>query len=284
MRPRYRGGMASIPDVKLSDGTALPAIGFGTYPLAGREATDSVASALDAGYRLIDTAVNYRNEEAVGRGIAESGVPRGDVRITTKLPGRDQGYEETLRSFDESLGRLGLDYIDLYLIHWPLPKQGKFIDTWRAFLKLQDDGVVRSVGVSNFTADHLHAVERETGRLPAVNQIELHPFFPQLNMHRVNSDLGLVTQSWSPLGRASGLIDDARVTAIADTHAVTPAQVVLRWHIQRGAVPIPKSGTPTRIRANLDVFSFTLDDAEMTVLSGMQTGRLGGDPDVHEEF
>lgn len=276
--------MASIPDVKLNDGHTLPAIGFGTYPLAGAEATDAVAAAIDDGYRLIDTAVNYRNEQAVGRAIAESDVRREDLTVTTKLPGRDHGYEEARRSFHESLDRLGLDYIDLYLIHWPLPRQHRFVDTWRAFVDLRAEGLIRSVGVSNFTADHLHTLQRETGTLPTVNQIELHPFFPQLNMHRVNSDLGIVTQSWSPLGRASGLIDDSRVGAIAAAHDVTPAQVVLRWHVQRGAVPIPKTRTPDRMRANRDVFGFALRDEEMTVLSGMQTGRLGGDPDVHEEF
>lgn len=276
--------MASLPDVKLNDGRTLPAIGFGTYPLKDEEATDAVAGAIDTGYRLIDTAVNYRNEQAVGRAIAGSGVPREQLTVTTKLPGRDHGYDETLRSFHESLERLGLDYIDMYLIHWPLPKQGRFVDTWRAFIKLQADGLVRSIGVSNFSADHLHALQQETGRLPAVNQIELHPFFPQLNMHRVNADLGIVTQSWSPLGRASGLVDDSAVTAIAAAHDVTPAQAVLRWHVQRGAVPVPKTRTPERMRSNLDVFGFSLTDAEMTALSGMQTGRLGGDPDVHEEF
>ncbi|GAB3565952.1 aldo/keto reductase [Spelaeicoccus albus] len=262
----------------------MPAVGFGTYPLTGQEATDAVSDAIDIGYRLIDTAVNYRNEEAVGRAIAASGVPRDELRITTKLPGRDHGYRETLRSCRESLQRLGLDYLDMYLIHWPLPKQNRYIDTWRAFRQLQQDGLVRSIGVSNFAAEHLAELEREGGTGPAVNQIEVHPFFPQPNMLRVNSALGIVTQSWSPLGRASGVVDDDRVTGIADAHSVTPAQVVLRWHVQRGAVPIPKSGTPERRRANLDVFSFTLSDDEMSVLSAMETGRLGGDPDVHEEF
>lgn len=276
--------MTSIPDVTLNDSTTLPAIGFGTYPLAGDEAVKAVDGALAAGYRLIDTAVNYRNEEEVGRAIRRSGVPRDDVRVTTKLPGRDHGYDETLRSCRESLGRLGLDYLDLYLIHWPLPRQGRFVDTWRAFIDLQREGLVRSIGVSNFTADHLAALQRETGILPAVNQIELHPFFPQPNMLRVNAEKGVVTQSWSPLGRASGLVDDARVRDIAREHAATPAQAVVRWHVQRGAVPIPKSATPARQRENLDVFGFELSADEMSVLSGMETGRLGGDPDVHEEF
>lgn len=276
--------MTSIPDVTLNDSTTLPAIGFGTYPLAGDEAVQAVDGALAAGYRLIDTAVNYRNEEEVGRALGRSGVPRDDVRVTTKLPGRDHGYDETLRSCRESLGRLGLDYLDLYLIHWPLPRQGRFVDTWRAFIDLQREGLVRSIGVSNFTADHLAALQRETGILPAVNQIELHPFFPQPNMLRVNAEKGVVTQSWSPLGRASGLVDDARVQDIAREHAVTPAQAVVRWHVQRGAVPIPKSATPARQRENLDVFGFELSADEMSVLSGMETGRLGGDPDVHEEF
>lgn len=276
--------MDSVPHLTLDDGHALPAIGFGTYPLAGDDATRSVADAIDTGYRLIDTAANYGNEREVGRGISAAQIPRDELMVTTKLPGRDHGYENTLRSFDESLSRLGLDYLDLYLIHWPLPRLGLFVDTWRAFIKLQDDGLIRSIGVSNFTAEHVRTLEHETGRLPAVNQLELHPFFPQPAMLQADSERSIVTQAWSPLGRASGLIGDDRVTTIAENHGVTGAQVVLRWHVQRGVVPIPKSGTHSRRVSNFDVFSFELDEKEMDVLSGMENGRIGGDPDTHEEF
>ncbi|MFF7167455.1 aldo/keto reductase [Streptomyces sp. NPDC008086] len=276
--------MISIPLYTLNDGTTIPALGLGTWPMDDTQAEQAVVDALELGYRLVDTATNYRNETGVGRGIARSGIPREDVVVTTKLPGRHHGYEETLASFEESRARLGLDYVDLYLVHWPLPRVDKYVDSWKAMLKLREDGVVRSVGVSNFTAEHIERLGKETGVLPSVNQIELHPYFPQAELRAFHADKGIVTESWSPLGRGTDLLDDPVVGAVAEAHGVTPGQVVLRWHVQLGAVPIPKSGDPGRQRANLDVFGFELSAAQMTAVADRAHRRVGGDPEVHEEF
>ncbi|WP_374701169.1 aldo/keto reductase [Streptomyces sp. TP-A0874] len=262
----------------------MPALGLGTYPLPDGVAEEAVADALGTGYRLIDTAANYGNETGVGRGVARSGVAREDIRVTTKLPGRHHGYEETLASFEESRARLGLEYVDLYLIHWPLPRQDRYVDSWRAMLKLRDDGLIRSVGVSNFTQEQIERLELETGVLPAVNQIELHPLLAQPELREFHTAKDIITQSWSPLGRGSSLLDDPGVTALAESHGVTPAQVILRWHVQLGAVPIPKSGDPQRRRSNLDVFGFTLTPDELALVSARPQRRLGGDPEHHEEF
>jgi diketogulonate reductase-like aldo/keto reductase len=274
----------SIPTHTLNDGTALPALGLGTWPMTDDEARRAVRESLETGYRLIDTATNYRNETGVGRGVADSGVPREEIVVTTKLPGRHHGYEETLASFEESRARLGLEYVDLYLIHWPLPRVDKYADSWKAMVKLRDDGLVRSIGVSNFTAGHIERLEKETGVLPSVNQIELHPLFPQEELRAFHERKGIRTESWSPLGRGSDLLDDPAVAAVADAHGVTPAQAVLRWHTQLGAVPIPKSGDPARQRVNLDVFGFELDDAQMRAIADRAHRRIGGDPEAHEEF
>ncbi|MFC8869299.1 aldo/keto reductase [Streptomyces sp. NPDC057148] len=276
--------MISIPTHTLNDGTALPALGLGTWPMTDDEARRAVREALETGYRLIDTAANYRNETGVGRGVADSGVPREEIVVTTKLPGRHHGYEDTLASFEESRARLGLDYVDLYLIHWPLPRVDKYADSWKAMVKLRDDGLVRSIGVSNFTAGHIERLEKETGVLPSVNQIELHPLFPQEELRAFHERKGIRTESWSPLGRGSDLLEDPAVAAVAGAHGVTPAQAVLRWHTQLGAVPIPKSADPARQRANLDVFGFALDDAQMRTVSDRAHRRIGGDPEAHEEF
>ncbi|MEU6553557.1 aldo/keto reductase [Streptomyces sp. NPDC046915] len=276
--------MTSIPAHTLNDGTALPGIGLGTWPMNDTQAEQAVRDALRADYRLVDTATNYRNETGVGRGIASSGVPREEIVVTTKLPGRHHGYEETLASFEESRRRLGLDYVDLYLIHWPLPRVGKYADSWKAMIKLREDGLVRSIGVSNFTAEHIGRIEKETGVLPAVNQIELHPLFPQEELRAFHTDKGIVTESWSPLGRGSRILQDPTVITVAEALGVTPAQVVLRWHVQLGAVPIPKSGDPARQRENLDVFGFELGPAQMTAIADQVRRRLGGDPEQHEEF
>ena len=274
--------MVSIPTYTLNDGTTLPALGLGTWPMSDQEAERAVAGALETGYRLVDTATNYRNESGVGLGVAHSGVPREEVRVTTKLPGRHHGYEETLASFEESRRRLGLEYVDLYLIHWPLPRVDKYVDSWRAMIKLREDGLVRSIGVSNFTAEHLQRLEKETGVLPSVNQIELHPFFPQDELRAFHASKGILTESWTPLGR--GVLDDAAVLAVAEAHGVTPGQVVLRWHTQLGAVPIPKSSAPERQRANLDVFGFELDPDQLRTIADRPHRRFGADPERHEEF
>lgn len=262
----------------------LPAIGFGTYPLDDEAARRAVATALDLGYRLIDSAANYGNEVGVGQGIADSGVAREEVIVTTKLPGRDHGYQSTLESFHASRKRLGLEWVDLYLIHWPLPRIDRYVDSWRAMIELQRQGYVRDIGVSNFTPEHIDRLERETGVLPAVNQVEMHPWFPQQRLREYHAAKSITTESWSPLGRRPGLLDNTEVTTIAHAHGVTPAQVVLRWHVQLGAVPIPKSADSQRQRSNLDIFDFELSSEEVNTLSGMEHGRFGGDPDTHEEF
>ncbi|MFF1442093.1 aldo/keto reductase [Streptomyces sp. NPDC058295] len=276
--------MSNIPEHTLNDGTKLPALGLGTWPMDDAEAERSVAEALGLGYRLVDTATNYRNESGVGRGVARGGVPREELVVATKLPGRHHGYEETLASFEESRQRLGLDYVDLYLIHWPLPRVDKFVDSWRAMIKLREEGLVRSIGVSNFTAEHIERLEKETGVLPSVNQIELHPLFPQDELRAFHEAKGVRTESWSPLGRGSTLLEEPAVVSVAEALGVTPGQVVLRWHLQLGAVPIPKSSSPERQRANLDVFGFELGPAQLAAIAERPHRRLGGDPEVHEEF
>jgi len=275
--------MSHAPRRPLNDGHSIPAIGLGTYPLDDEEAAAAVGSALELGYRLIDTAVAYGNEAGAGRAIAGSRVPRDELVVTTKLPGRDHGFEQTLVSFEQSRVRLGLEYVDLYLIHWPLPRIDKYVESWRAMIRLQSEGVVRSIGVSNFTAAQIDRLETETGVLPAVNQIELHPHFPQGAMLDYDRAKAIATQSWSPLGRGD-LLHDATINAIASAHHVSPAQAILRWHVQCDAIPIPKSATPARQAVNLDVFRFELTDHEMAAIGGLGQRRLGGDPETHEEF
>lgn len=274
-----------VPTRTLNDGHSLPALGFGTYKLRGEEGIAAIVSALEIGYRLLDTALNYENEREVGEAIKRSGIPREEVFVTTKLPGRHHGFDETLLSFEESRMNLGLDYVDLYLIHWPLPRIDKYVETFRAMIELRDEGLVRSVGVSNFTEAHLKRVIAETGVTPAVNQIELHPRFPQGHMREFHARHNIVTESWSPLARGNEVRQEPVVTAIAEAHGVTPTQVVLRWHLQLGAVPIPKSSTPERQRENIDLFGFELSHAEIASISSLESGRLwGGDPDTNEEF
>jgi 2,5-diketo-D-gluconate reductase A len=271
----------------LNDGNEIPPVGLGTYPLKDAAAVQAVAAAIDLGYRHIDTAVNYRNEEAIGRGVAASGIPRDQVQVATKLPGRDHGFDETLASFERSRNALGVDYIDLYLIHWPNPGVGKYVDTWRAMIELRDRGVVRSIGVSNFTEAFLGRVIEETGVTPAVNQIELHPYFPQTKLRAFHAANGIVTEAWSPLGKSSPVLSEPTIRAAATAHGVTPAQVVLRWHVQGDSVPIPKSGDPIRQKQNLDVFGFELSADEMAAITalGRSDGRLfDGDPNTHEEM
>jgi 2,5-diketo-D-gluconate reductase A len=274
-----------VPTVELNDGNAMPALGLGTYSLNGDEGVASIGAAIRSGYRLLDTALNYGNEDAVGRAVRESDVPRDELFVTSKLPGRHHGWDEAHRSVDETLGNLGLDAVDLYLIHWPNPSDGKFVDTWKAFVDLRDSGKVRSIGVSNFTPEHLDQIIDATGVAPAVNQVELHPYFPQADLRAVHQRLGIVTESWSPLAKQSELLTEQPITAAAAAHGVSVGQVVLRWHVQLGAVAVPKSGDPDRQRENLDVFGFELSDDEMAAISGLERGRLwDGDPDTHEEM
>lgn len=273
------------PTVTLNDGTQLPAIGLGTVKAEGEDMAATVTLALDSGYRLIDTALRYETEPGVGQAIAESSVPRGEIVVTTKIPGRLHGYDEAKQSAHTSLSNLGVDYIDLLLIHWPLPKVDKYVDTWRAMIELQKDGLVKSIGVSNFTSAHLDRLAAETGVVPAVNQIELHPYFPQAELRGYHAEHGIVTESWSPLGRGSELLHAAPVADAAAAHGVSPGQVVLRWHVQLGAVPLPKSSNPDRQRQNLDVFGFELSEAEVAAISSLERGRIWDqDPDTYEEF
>jgi diketogulonate reductase-like aldo/keto reductase len=231
--------------------------------------------------------VNYENEREVGEALRRSGVPREELRVTSKIPGRHHGYDDAIASTRESLERLGLDHLDLHLIHWPNPSRDLYVDTWRALVDLREQGLVRSIGVSNFTADHLDRIIGETGVTPSVNQIEVHPLFPQDEMQRANEERGVITESWSPLGKRQAPLSEPAVQAAAEAHGVTPGQVILRWQVQQGNLPIPKSATPSRQRENLDVFGFELEDAEMEAITalGRSDGRLfGGDPESHEEM
>ncbi|CAD5999914.1 aldo/keto reductase [Agreia sp. COWG] len=278
--------MTTAPTHLLADGNLLPAIGFGTYPLRADAAVSAVTCAIDAGYRLIDSAVNYGNEDAVGRAIRESPVPREELVLTTKVPGRAQGYDSTLASFDQSLSLLGLDSIDLYLIHWPNPGDDRYVDTWRAMVQLHEEGRARSIGVSNFTPEYLTRLQSETGVLPTVNQIEMHPYFPQLELREFHAAHNIRTEAWSPLGKGSDVLASGPVIAAADAHGVTPAQVVLRWHTQLDSVPLPKSADPERQHQNLDIFDFELTADELVdiTLLGRPDGRLfGADPRTHNE-
>jgi 2,5-diketo-D-gluconate reductase A len=282
---RGHSGAMTIPSKALIDGNSIPAIGLGTYGLRGDDGIASVVSALQGGYRLLDTALNYENEREVGEGVRRSGVDRAEIIVTTKLPGRHHGYDETFASFNESLANLALDHVDLYLIHWPLPTVNKFVDSWQAMIALREQGLARSIGVSNFTEEHLTRLIGETGVTPAVNQVELHPRFSQPGLREFHAAHGIVTESWSPLAKGSSLLTSPVITGIAEAHGVTPTQVVLRWHVQLGAVPIPKSGDPDRQRENLDVFGFELANADVEAISALEKGRLwGADPNTHEEF
>ncbi len=271
----------------LNDGHTLPGIGFGTYPLGGPAGVGVIVSALHQGYRLIDSAVNYENEGAVGEAVRRSGVPREEIVVTSKLPGRHHAYAEAVTCVHESAYRLGLDHIDLYLIHWPNPGVDRYVEAWQALVDLRREGVVRSIGVSNFLPEHLNRIVAETGVTPAVNQIELHPYFPQEQQREVHDQLGIRTEAWSPIGKASGLRQEPVVAGIAEAVGRTPTQVILRWHVQLGVVPLPKAANPGRQRENLDVFDFELDDAQVAAITALARpdGRLNGsDPAFHEEF
>lgn len=276
--------MVTIPTVSLNDGAAFPELGFGTYTLRGDDGVAAIEAAIGAGYRLLDSAVNYQNEVEVGEAVRRSGI-RDELIVTTKVPGREHGYEETVRSAHGSLERLGLDRIDLYLIHWPNPSVDRYVETFRAMIDLRRDGKVGSIGVSNFTAAMLTRLIDETGVTPAVNQVEMHPYFPQDALRAFHAAHGIRTESWSPLARRSELLSEQVVADVAAAHGVSPTQAVLRWHTQLGSTPIPKSATPARQVENADVFDFTLTDAEIRAISGLERGRLwDGDPETHEEM
>ena len=274
--------MAKIPDLALNDGSAIPQLGFGVFQVPPEQTEQVVAQALDAGYRHVDTAAAYRNEEGVGRAIAASGIARDELYVTTKLWNADQGYDEALRAFEQSRRKLGLDVVDLYLIHWPTPARDRYVDSWRALERLQSEGAVRSIGVSNFQPAHLRRLFAETGVVPAVNQIELHPLLQQAELRAFHAEHGIATEAWSPLAQGAALGDPA-IGAIAEAHGRTAAQVVLRWHLQLGNVVIPKSVTPARIAANLELFDFELSDEQMASIATLDRGeRTGPDPDTME--
>jgi 2,5-diketo-D-gluconate reductase A len=269
-----------ITQIPLRGGVAIPQLGFGVFQVPPSETAEAVAQALSVGYRHIDTAAAYRNEAGVGQAVRASGLDRSEVFVTTKCWNDDQGFEEAKRALRASLERLQLDFVDLYLIHWPVPSHDRYVDTWKAFIDLQSDGLARSIGVSNFQPAHLQRVVAETGETPAINQIELHPYLQQPILRRKHEEMMIVTEAWSPLAQGEALADPT-ILKIADAHAKTPAQVVIRWHLQLRNVVIPKSVTPRRIHENFDVFDFALSDAEMKAIGALdEDRRTGPDPDT----
>lgn len=278
----------SIPEVSLNDGLTIPVIGLGTYKLKGEQGVNSIKTAIDEfGYRLIDSAYNYENEGTVGEAVRRSSVPREQLRITSKLPGRYQSYDLAVTTIQESLYRANLDYYDLYLIHWPNPKQEKYVEAWQALIDAKKEGLIRSIGVCNFLPEHLESLEKETGIKPSINQIELHPFFNQAEQRKWHEKNGIHIQSWSPLARANEVLNNETIQQIADQHNKTVSQVILRWHYQLGAISIPKSASPVRQLENISIFDFNLDDVEMKLISALTRadGRINNqDPAVYEEF
>ncbi|KJK57969.1 aldo/keto reductase [Saccharothrix sp. ST-888] len=278
--------MSTIPSVTLNNGVRIPQLGFGVWQVPDAEAAIAVRTAIEAGYRSIDTAAIYENEAGTGQAIAAAGVPREELFITTKLWNsgtRDwsgqQGQDAVLRAFDESLAKLGLDYLDLYLIHWPRPMHGSFLNIWKAFEKLSAEGRVKAVGVSNFGIRQLDALRQESSVVPVLNQVELHPHFPQPELRAYHAEHGIATEAWSPLGQGKELLTEPALVRIAEKHGRTVAQVVLRWHLQSGIIAIPKSVTPSRIRENLEVTGFELDADDLAAIADVATGkRLGPDP------
>jgi 2,5-diketo-D-gluconate reductase A len=273
--------MPQVPSLTFNNGVQIPQLGFGVFQVPPAEVIEPMLAALEAGYRLIDTAAMYGNEEGVGKAIAQSGVPRDEIFVTTKLNNPDHGYDATLKAFDTSVSKLGIDVLDLYLIHWPQPKRNAYVETWKAFEKLYADGRVRSIGVSNFATSHLKRLAAETDVKPVANQIELHPGLPQLQLRAFHAEHEILTEAWSPIGQGQGLLEDPTIAAIAGRVDRSPAQVVLRWHVQHGNVAIPKSVTPSRIKENIAVFDFELSDEDMAALTDLSgTGRIGPDPET----
>jgi diketogulonate reductase-like aldo/keto reductase len=269
-----------VPRIPLRGDTEIPQLGFGVFQVPPEDTADVVTRALQTGYRHIDTAAAYNNEAGVGQAIHASGLAREEVFVTTKCPNPSHGYDEARNALRGSLEKLGLDRVDLYLIHWPLPAKDRYVETWKAFIEMQSEGLVRSIGVSNFQPDHVRRIVDETGVTPSVNQIELHPRLQQAGLRREHADRGIVTEAWSPLAQGA-VLDDPAITQIAEAHDTTPGQVVLRWHLQLGNVVIPKSVTPERIEQNFDVFGFELSGDEMAAIEALDAGeRTGPDPDT----
>jgi 2,5-diketo-D-gluconate reductase A len=269
-----------VPSLPLAPEELIPQLGFGVFQVPAKETERAAAEALSVGYRHIDTAAAYRNEGPVGEAIHASGLPREEIFVTTKCWNDDHGYEQAKRACRASLERLQLSHLDLYLIHWPVPAHDRYVETWAAFIELQAEGLVRSIGVSNFEAEHLERVISETGVTPAINQVELHPYFQQVGLRREHERLGILTEAWSPLGQGLELEDQA-IVGIAREHGKTPAQTIIRWHLQLGNVVIPKSVTPSRIRENFEVFDFQLNDEQMTKIESLDAGkRIGPDPNT----
>jgi len=269
-----------IPRIDLGDGAQIPRLGFGVFQVPPRDTAGVVAQALAAGYRHIDTAAAYRNERGVGEAVRDSGIAREQVFVTTKCWNDDQGYEEAKRALADSLERLGFESVDLYLIHWPVPAHDRYAETWRAFVELRGEGLARAIGVSNFKEEHLRRVIEDSGVVPAINQVELHPYLQQPELRALHAELGIVTEAWSPLAQGA-VLEDPTIVSIAQSHGKTPGQVVIRWHLQLGNVVIPKSVTPARIQENIEVFDFELDDAQMQAIAALDRGqRIGPDPDT----
>lgn len=278
---------ADIPSFTLNDGNTLPSIGFGTYLMNGKAGVDGMVAAVQRGYRLLDSAFNYENEGAVGQAVKQCGVPRDELRIASKLPGRHHKYDDAIVTIEESLYRTGLDYLDLYLIHWPNPKQGHYVEAWQALIEAQKRGLIKSIGVSNFLPDHIDTLIKETGVTPAVNQVELSPYFRQDEQRAYDKSHDIVTEAWSPLGHASSLLKDEAIQKIADHKGKSVVQVILRWHYQLGVLAIPKSANPDRQIQNLELFDFSLNDEEMAIIDRLDRpdGRTNDqDPAEYEEF
>lgn len=276
-----------IPEITLHDGVQIPAVGFGTYKLKGHHGAQAINHAIANGYRLLDSAYNYENEATVGEAIRRSTVSREELFITSKLPGRYHHYEDAIITIQESLFRANLDYYDLYLIHWPNPIQDNYIEAWQALIDAQKFGYIRSIGVCNFLPEHIERLEKETGILPTVNQIELHPQFNQLEQLKWHKEHQIITESWSPLTRGSQLLQDKRIQKIADQYHKTVSQIILRWHYQLGAIAIPKSASPVRQKENISIFDFQLSETEMMMINQLTQpdGRIKDqDPAVYEEF
>src|SRR5699024_1787547 len=276
-----------IPNIILNDGLEVPAIGFGTVNLNGNQGVQAIQSAIDVGYRLIDTAYNYENEGTVGEAVRRSTVPREELRITSKLPGRYHKYDLAVPTIQESLYRANLDYYDLYLIHWPNPIQDNYVEAWESLIQAHRWGLVRSFGVCNFLPEHMDRLEKETGVKPSINQIELHPFFNQADQRKWHNENNVQTESWSPLARANKIFEKEEIQQIASDHKKTPSQVILRWHHQLGSIPIPKSASKKRQIENISIFDFSLDEAEMDAISALtrSDGRQNDqDPATYEEF